>query len=605
MIANRMRTVSEASGLPSWVYKRDGRLVPFEADKISQAVFAAGEALGKPDAFLARELTDGVLHFLERETAGNIPTTAQIADLIVKVVRELGQPALSRAYAEGSARRVRAGAGTAASVAESAKGAPTFSWRIPVEDTPDAAARACLREYSLLAIFSRDLVAAHREGLLTLFGLEKPLELLGCTFDLTGQDRSREGVSWVHSRRSGALVQALLDMRRRAGSFLVIDGPEYALTPFASAGDLAKNSGELAAGLEATGLAAVINLNCSRPPTWADEQSEGPLFADVRRPSPPAHVEEYRNVLLDHLLRPVFAGRIRIDWHLGERAFSSPDAAPDTRLLRLVRCAIDSASLSFTFDRASCPLPLAEGIDRRHPAVLLAVGLNLPRLLHSRTDCQSVPQPRVPQAQADCERFLVKLTSLSKMAVSAAVQKRSFLRRHTTAQALARGFLLDRARLIVVPIGLERVVHHLTGQGMVADQGVALGQQIVSSLCANLRQAARSASLDVTLDGSCWSSYTRFGGFAAGDDDRIPEPAQVAGVTSWSPDADLKTQIKAAGVLHAAAEAGTAAVLIPHDRVPDAEDLVALLQYTWARTQVTRLRFLRLPHQQQQLYDSA
>src|SRR5689334_6893843 len=39
---------------PTWVSKRDGRLEPFEADKISRALFAAGERLGMPDAFLAR-----------------------------------------------------------------------------------------------------------------------------------------------------------------------------------------------------------------------------------------------------------------------------------------------------------------------------------------------------------------------------------------------------------------------------------------------------------------------------------------------------------------------------------------------------------------------
>ena len=43
---------------PAWVYKRDGRLVPFEPDKISRALFATSESLGRPDAFLARELAE-------------------------------------------------------------------------------------------------------------------------------------------------------------------------------------------------------------------------------------------------------------------------------------------------------------------------------------------------------------------------------------------------------------------------------------------------------------------------------------------------------------------------------------------------------------------
>jgi hypothetical protein len=63
---------------PAWVYKRDGRLVPFEADKISRALFAAGESLGRPDAFLARELADGVVHFLAAEGGSASPTTGQV-----------------------------------------------------------------------------------------------------------------------------------------------------------------------------------------------------------------------------------------------------------------------------------------------------------------------------------------------------------------------------------------------------------------------------------------------------------------------------------------------------------------------------------------------
>src|SRR5438552_16791581 len=82
-------TVAEPSpplAAPAWVYKRDGRLVPFDADKISQSLFAAGEGLGRPDAFLARELTDGVVHFLSAEADEKTPRTAQVADLVVKVV---------------------------------------------------------------------------------------------------------------------------------------------------------------------------------------------------------------------------------------------------------------------------------------------------------------------------------------------------------------------------------------------------------------------------------------------------------------------------------------------------------------------------------------
>src|SRR5207248_10461462 len=95
---------------PAWVTKRDGRLVPFEADKISRALFAAAEDLGAADAFLARELADGVVHFLSAEAEGTTPTTAQVEETVVKVVRELGHPALAEAFARFARERRRDGA---------------------------------------------------------------------------------------------------------------------------------------------------------------------------------------------------------------------------------------------------------------------------------------------------------------------------------------------------------------------------------------------------------------------------------------------------------------------------------------------------------------
>ena len=104
-----MESMSPSPTPFAWVHKRDGRLVPFEADRISRALFAAAESLGRPDAFLARELTDSILHFLRTEACEATPTTAQIAELVVKVVRELGQPALAKAFAEAQTRKAESG----------------------------------------------------------------------------------------------------------------------------------------------------------------------------------------------------------------------------------------------------------------------------------------------------------------------------------------------------------------------------------------------------------------------------------------------------------------------------------------------------------------
>src|SRR5437879_1927775 len=87
-------------GLPAWVRKPDGRLVPFDADEICQALFVATERLGRPDAFLARELTDGVLHFLAEECPGTVAAAEWVADMVAKVVRALRHPELAHAFAQ-------------------------------------------------------------------------------------------------------------------------------------------------------------------------------------------------------------------------------------------------------------------------------------------------------------------------------------------------------------------------------------------------------------------------------------------------------------------------------------------------------------------------
>src|SRR5438309_4229100 len=110
---------------PAWIYKRDGRLVPFEPDKISRALFAVTESLGKPDAFLARELADGVIHFLAADGDEAIPTTAHLAELVVKVVRELGRPPLAAAFAQRKKQKTAPPAPAALGVRD-ASGTPPF-----------------------------------------------------------------------------------------------------------------------------------------------------------------------------------------------------------------------------------------------------------------------------------------------------------------------------------------------------------------------------------------------------------------------------------------------------------------------------------------------
>lgn len=534
---------------PEWIYKRDGRLEPFDADRLCRSLFAATERLGQPDAFTARELTDGVLHFLAAETEGRIATTAHVAETVVKVVRELGHPALAQAFARGAQDKVKLAAIPAS------RSAP-----LPM-DSPQPGAAAMMRDFALSEVFPRELVSAHENGLLTLTGLESPLELSG----------------WLLGPvQPGRLFEALDSARRITGGFIAVDGPEYALADDveASVRDFVR---EFHLGLRATGLAASVNLNCQTPPPWAGDLADGPLFAGRRL----AVAAERRGPLAVELRDRLLAGHdqelaVRIDWHLSESDVNAVDGAP--ALMALIGRALDGAPLAFAFDRPRRPVPLAEGIDRQHPAVLLSVGIHLPQLVRELERRQG----RLP----DQGQFLEKLRSLVRLALSAGVQKRNFLRR---TERPWPGFLLDRARLVVAPVGLEAVAQRLAG-GRICDGAAALdfAKRIVARLAEFLAADGRACHLEACLDTSAAFTEAPFS---------FPGQAftleSVCGVTPWDVRASGKQQLKASGTLHASLTGGTAAILVPDDSAPSLDELAALLRTAWRQTDIARLRFLR------------
>lgn len=567
-------------GPPSWVYKRDGQLVPFEADKISRALFAASESLGRPDAFLARELADGVVHFLTVESEGATPTTEQIAELVIKVVRELGQPALAEAFArfaEGRQRRAsRTGPPETPRPASPAAPAGEVVLRFPPGTPLPEVVASCLRDFTLQTVFTRDLVAAQTAGLLTLTGLDRPNELAGC-------------VLGAPLDLGAGLVAAIEEIRRFAGQFLVFDGPEHLLTAHGqpSVRDFVR---DLAIGLRLTGLHGIVNLNSVTPPSWAGELAGGPLFAAQQRAPLDDSLERLAGELVQELLQPLHSipctGALRIDWHLGERDFGT-ESVRRTRLQGLARLALDGAPLAFVFDRPRRQTALAEGIDRQHPAVLLTVGLHLPRLAMQ------------PGVDGDASKLLTKLGSLARLALSAGVQKREYLRRLERVRlrppadgpALTSAFLLDRARLMVAPVGLDGVVHSFVKKGMAAGgAALELGRQIVQRLREVLRQDGRMVHLDTCLDGPYGF---RLGPASQATQEDWPRAEDAAGLAGWDAAPSLKSQLRAAGVLQGVSEHGTLALFLPVERAPTVDQAIDWLHTAWQQTDVVRLRFIR------------
>jgi hypothetical protein len=512
-----------ALSMPAWVRKRNGCVVPFDAERISRALFAATETSGRPDPFLARELTDGVLHFLADENNGTIPTTAEIAEVVVKTVRELGQPDLAQIFASHTARQ-------------------------PEPAEPSA------------GVFARNLTAAQDDGLITLTGLDAPDLLAALVL------RSFEPAVFEEARQA-------------VGGLLVLDGPDHHIAPRPPWADAFRRLYEqLDATVAGTRLRVVVNLNTAQPPSSVGVLGQGPLFSGQRESVAPHLWASLTTVMAGTLLQPKRASWCRVDWHLSERDFA--DELRE-RLLARVSEALSGASLSFVFDRPRQPVALAEGIDRLHPAVLMTVGLHLPRLLVQ------------PGVEGDPDRYVQKLGSLVRLALSAGAQKRDHLRRRlrqsSPSSLLHEPFLLDQARLLVAPVGLDHVVNAFTNRGLgsgrpAQDFGLTVLQRLRDVLAHDIGRV----NLDCCLDGPWTASLS----------DSAPDPCvrfgeNIAGLTPWDATTPARAQGRAAGPLHRLARHGTLSLLVPESTSPD--EVVDQLHGFLLHTDLVRVRLVRVP----------
>ena len=81
------------------VRKRDGRLEPFDQERITNAIWNAAKAVGGKDRKLAKDLSDQVLAILrERFGEEGVPTVEEIQDLVEKVLIEKGHARTAKAY---------------------------------------------------------------------------------------------------------------------------------------------------------------------------------------------------------------------------------------------------------------------------------------------------------------------------------------------------------------------------------------------------------------------------------------------------------------------------------------------------------------------------
>src|SRR5262249_33692763 len=159
---------------------------------------------------------------------------------------------------------------------------------------------------------------AHRNGLLTLTGLESPLALAGCVLPLYAGE----------SKPPTNLTSILGAFERAAGlahDLVVVDAPEYALASGGATNAAVRGFVQgLTRGARLAGLELAINLNCRTAPAWAAGLAGGPLFSSIGNQPHSRDSVAVSTALLTHFregLEPAALTRINI--HLNAEDFTS------------------------------------------------------------------------------------------------------------------------------------------------------------------------------------------------------------------------------------------------------------------------------------------
>lgn len=89
------------------IKKRDGREVPFNIEKIANAIYKAASATGGRDYDTALKLAEKVVETIEKQLGGKAPTVEQIQDAVEKVLIETGHARTAKEFILYRAERTR------------------------------------------------------------------------------------------------------------------------------------------------------------------------------------------------------------------------------------------------------------------------------------------------------------------------------------------------------------------------------------------------------------------------------------------------------------------------------------------------------------------
>jgi ribonucleoside-triphosphate reductase len=167
------------------IQKRDGRVVAFDVEKITTAIFRAALSVGGHDLITARQLADKVVEYLIEEKKVLLPSVEEVQDAVEKVLIENGHAKTAKAYILYRDHRTRIREGKSElmdAVAEIL--VETSRENANIGNSPSAKmlqiASAASRQYYLSRMIPEDISQAHLHGDIHIHDLDFYAKTLTC-----------------------------------------------------------------------------------------------------------------------------------------------------------------------------------------------------------------------------------------------------------------------------------------------------------------------------------------------------------------------------------------------------------------------------------------
>ncbi len=519
---------------------RDGRLVPFESERIESSIRRAIADAALLDSPLARELSHAVGHFL-RTAHANPVDAGEIVEMVEKVLRETGHRDIALAYASGRAR---------SSAADEPRGAiapaaPMFPSKATIErllfrggepahglspESPVEVAAALgsrmLGEYLLEEVFPDPVREAHRAGDLHLHDLDSPLRLLRTRIDAA---RIPAG------SRAGFFGELLAEARRLlpfTSEAIEVHGLPVGVALHAKEQGVAV--GEAAAELRAT-IARIENLAALDPrpaarfafeipflPCSTREENAGDLFQDPHDPLDTTlrFLEGFesaaRALPVERGLEPrphPDRATARFELVLSEETFRERRLAG--ALERLLGILPPAADLGFRIESGSAVTD--ESARDAVPAVAGKVTLDLPRIALAMVRAgEREPGPRLEHVvRVACRAARARASFLASLRLAGGAEPPGFAHR---GGARSTG----RPAHAIGVLGLAEAVRVVTGRSLGdGGEGASQGKAWLESIDRALSAARRSGDPPIHVEESASDGALRR--FAALDRARFAE----------------------------------------------------------------------------------